>query len=173
MNEPQPADETLVKVGFLILLASVAWPALLAGYALKTGGKRYIPRYYWFLVTGFSILGMLLLFVVNVASLLHAALQDITPLILDFGLSALLRFLAHVWLVWLGSLCLFPLCTLLLELLSPRRMEDELLALERERHAIQERKSQRAAHKVLTAPYQIDGKAIMGVFIDDPSQREG
>jgi hypothetical protein len=173
-NDQPRRDQDLWFEALLILVAILmVWPAMLLGAVARFLVKRKAPDPlpYWI---GAGILGGIgawfLSTHANPYPLLVTALSDAAPLAIHLSMATLTRFVQDALPLWERSLLLFPWCTLLLEFFGPKNLQARLLANERQRKAIQEKKSRRAARKATRAPDQIHGHAILGALIENPNE---
>jgi len=174
MNQQSKQDDSK-SLEMILLLVSIiiAWPALLLGVVLRWQIKQRViePFPYWM---GAGVLGTLgtywLASHANPYPLFLMMIHDIIPLVSHFGRSTLLRVMFDALPLWERSLLVCPWIVLVLELFSPKNLQAHLLAQERERRAIQTRKSKRAARRVVKAPTLINGKGVFGAVIDNPNE---
>ncbi len=171
-NQPRQNNDKWLEMALLLVGAVVAWPALLIGAVVRLFIKQRTtnPQPYWILVVVFGVAGTLLLYAyANPYPFLLVLFHDVLPLLLHMDGSTLRRFFLDALPLWERSVLAFPICTLVIELFSPKNLEQTLLAQERQRKATQLHRSKEAVKKTRKAPKQINGKGVLGALIEDPN----
>jgi hypothetical protein len=174
-QDQQPSQESKkqLEVALLLVALLLAWPAFLLGIVSRQLVKHHTddPFVYWL---GAGILGAVSAWFLyahaNSYPFLLLLAPDVGPLVLHLSRTSAMHFALDALPLWERSILLFPWVTLVIELFTPKHLEASLLAQERQRRAIQAKKSQRAARKAAKAPDQISGKAILGALIDNPNE---
>ncbi len=167
----EPSQEALIPAGVIVLLVALilAWPAvllgLLVGWTIK---RRELPALVWPLLLVLGLGGLWLIVThLSYGSLFQAMTNAIPPFTRWNHLETWRTFLPFLFPLWVRSLLLLPLGSLLI-FLVPQSMEQHLLSQEKRAQARRERASYRASRLVARVPDQIKGHAVLGVSIDDP-----
>lgn len=171
-NQTGESDSSRFKIVLLLIAAVIAWPALLFGAVVRLLIKQRTtnPQPYWILASLLSVVGCLFFYIYgNPYPFLLALFHNVVPLLFHLDNTTLRGFFLELLPLWERSVLLFPLCTLVIELFSPKSLEQTLLAHERQRKARQVQKSKQTARKLRKAPNQINGKGVLGALIEDPN----
>jgi len=172
-NKQSPQENNRGLEMLLLLLGLVmAWPAFVLGAIARLLIKHHTTESYPYWI-GAGILGALgtvfLCTRANPYPFVLTLSQDIVPLVVHISGTTLTNFVHDAFPLWVRSVLVFPLCTLLFEWFGTTSLETTLLAKEKQRQVIQVKKSQHATRKVRKAPDHINGKAVLGALIDNPN----
>jgi hypothetical protein len=167
----QPTQENTKGIEMFLFGVGVilAWPALVLGAVARWQIKQHTTEHYPYWIAG-ALGGIGALWLAthsNPYPFLLTTLHDIVPLVFHTSTSTLTRFVLDALPLWERSILVFPLFVVLLEIFGTRSLQATLLAKERQRRAMQARKSQRAAGKAANAPPIIKKKGVFGALIDD------
>jgi len=172
-QQPRQDKDTRLEVVLLLVGLLLAWPAFLLGIVSHQLIKRHIndPLMYWISAALLGTIGVWVLFThANPYPFLLVFSHDVGLLVRHLSAATAKQVVLDALPVWERSIVLFPWVSLAIELFAPKNLEATLLAQERQRQAGQVQKSHRAARKVANAPDQINGKAVLGALIDNPSE---
>jgi hypothetical protein len=167
-NQPRQETDKRLEVVLLLVALLIALPAFVR---LLVKRSTNAPFPYRMCAGVLGALGAWFLYAhANPSSLLLGLARDVKPLALYLSRASVLHVMLDILPMWERSVLLFPWLTLLIELFAPKSLQETLLAQESRHHAIQVSKSQQAAHIAQKAPDQINGKAVLGVLIDNPNE---
>ncbi len=167
----EPSQEALIPAGAIVLIVALvlAWPAVLFGVLLGwTIKRRELPAIVWPLLLVIGLGGCWLLVAhLSYVSLFQAMTNAIPPFTRWNHLETWRTFLPFILPLWVRSLLVIPLGSLLIFLI-PQNMEEQLLSQEKRAQSRWERARRRARRLVDRAPDQMKGHAVLGVSIDPP-----
>ena len=165
-------NEIWLEMALLLICLVLAWPAFLLGALSRQIIKHHTndPFLFWI---GAAIVGTVGAWVLyryeNPYPFLLTLSDDIVPLVLHLSIKTAGHFAFDALPLWERCTLLFPWVTLLIELFTPKSLQDTLLVQERKRRALQHHKSKRAARLAQKAPDFLNGQGVLGTLIDNPN----
>src|SRR5919199_6199627 len=152
----QPGARAALLVGFVLLTALLALPALLLGALLWVWARRAPGRWRWLAVVGLAVAGAAGLVVGRAA----------------FGtsLGAATSVLAWFARLWVGTLLATPIVALGIQAVRPRSVQEQLHAHARAQTRRDQRQTRAAPQRAVRAPDAVGGQLVFGAAVGGSDQ---